>query len=480
MRFFLAALLLKLFAFVIFSALSNRAGGTKNTVNFFFSYTRDYGSYVIPATTLADSGEYYEPAGDEKLLAFKMPGMTPVFLPLYLLFGFNGGLTALALIQLLVDALCCVLLGRITYSLTGNRLSFFIAFLLYALSSVVSVTSHYADSEFLCTSTAIISLYFAVCSNRKSAWFFSGLFATWSVFFRPTSIIVLIICGTLAILRSQNRRKAALYFIIPFLVCESLWISRNYIRMNRFVPAELSVQTFGSSAMRSVFSVVKALGGDLQSWNPDSEMRWFNEPGTQNYDEAYAESFPFPSYVTKAGITKQEMKLLREKYNSWVTTSSPETKSGLEPEIEKLANDIVLRFRKNSPFHYYVLAPLRIVLTFVAIKRPYGFSFPQNGIAERAVRAWHFVAYYIGVIGFVIAILFRSIRKNKQLMLLWLLPLGHIFLYGFVLRFSENRYLVPMHPFMLIFSAFVISQLHHLFVKRHSETPDFEKSGIPG
>src|SRR4051812_1657087 len=109
-RFFVYALLIKSVIFILFAFLFNRSN-PQNNINYIFEYSRDYRSYIDPGVNLVDHGEYFELESGKKLYAHKMPGMLPIFAPLYLALGFKQALTMLIIIQFLLDCLCCVLLG---------------------------------------------------------------------------------------------------------------------------------------------------------------------------------------------------------------------------------------------------------------------------------------------------------------------------------------------------------------------------------
>jgi len=477
-KYFLYALLIKAVLFFAFVFSFNKDHKDRN-INYIFHYTSDYKSYIMPAVNLIDLGTMYEGEGqpEKKLYAHKMPGLVPIFAPLYYFFGFSWGISFFVIIQFSIDALCCVLLGKIALRIFNDKHAFYIAFFLYAFSSIVSVSTHFAVSELFCTSFCILTVYFILFGKNKRNLLLAGLFATWAIFLRPMSILLLF-CLPLFLALDQDQkfsfkqlfknRVSVLLVLLPFTIFESLWIARNFKVMKAFVPAETVMQTFGTPGMKAIFSMLLDMGGDLQSWNPDSEMLWFcSYPGAQLYNKEYADSNPFQPNLAKAGIQLQELRFLRSMYGMYCDSAVPQaTKQQLESGIILVSKSISIRFKTNAPFYHHVVAPLRTLKTLVFIKRPYGFVFATNGLLEKGIRRWHFICYYLPLILFF-PVFFRAVRKkNNQILIVAFFVFLHVFAYGFILRLSENRYLVPVYPFLILGAVATIIYINQFFVQR--------------
>jgi hypothetical protein len=226
---------------------------------------------------------------------------------------------------------------------------------------------------------------------------------------------------------------------------------RNYSVFHRFVPAELSYENFGNPPMKSVFSLLQAMGGDLQSWNENSEMRWFNGPGSVDYDSNFVASYPFPNYLATCGISETQMRFLRTQYLRFENTTLPQhQRDAAGRNTLLIAQCYKNAIKRMAPFQYYIVSPLKTTAQLIFIKRPHGFSFVTNGLAQKLIRLWHFISYYFGILAFLLGVFFYT-RNTKlpQVNALIVLIIGHIALYGFVLRYTENRYVVPMYPFMM-------------------------------
>lgn len=462
-RYFLYALLIKGVLFLAFALPFNRDEQAK-TENFVFVYSGDYKGYISPIINLVDKGVYYEydDIKNINLYASRMPGMLPVFAPLYFLFGLKWGFTLLVILQFLLDALCCVLLAKIAMKIFKDNRAFYVAFYLYAFSSIVSIGTHYAVSELFCTSFAIVAFYFMLYAKNGRSFLLAGLFAAWAVFFRPVTIIIFLFLPLLLI-KSETRvswkwileqKRALVLMMLPLALAEALWIGRNYMLLNRFIPADICLENFGTPSMQNVFSMVQSMGGDLQSWNEDSEMLWFNSmDDALHKDSVYLNTIPFPDYVEKAGITLADLKAVKALYHQ-TSDQRDTTEAGklLDEQIAAKTREISQRFKQQAPFYYYVVAPLRTLSKLLFIKRPYGFSFSQHGILEKAVRLWHFICYYVPLLLFLAAVFWIGKSSGPAVWILCAYALAHMLLYGFILRYTENRYLVPVHPYFVVIS----------------------------
>lgn len=454
-KFFLWALLGKSILFVVF-AVYMCGGESSSCIHNVFTYSKDFDSYITPSVNLVEKGEYFESSLSGKLYAHKMPGMAVVFAPLYYLFGFENGLVILVVIQLLAEALSVVMLAKIFESLNKSRSGFYVVFIFYALSCYVSVYTHYATSESLCTSLLVAGFYFLLVSNHRFKWWLAGFFLCWSVFFRPLSALSFPFAFYFLICISKNEGRPGKIFsrtmalLAFFVFAETAWIARNYAWSNRFVPLELSYENFGNPPMRSLIRFVQAIGGDCQSWNPDSEMRWFGKPGTDYYDRGFSASNPFPAYLKDAGVTLEKLTELRNLYWSYNDTIHTTEAKLLESGIVNKADSFTQRVRSQLPLQYYIVSPLKLTAKLVFIKRPYGFTSDTNNFYTFIVRYYYFGLYYITVLLFIFSFF---IKKNKEMLVMLVYVLTHIFVYSMLLRLTENRYLITIWPFFVLIAS---------------------------
>lgn len=476
LQWFFIALGIKGVLFLFFVYSFNKNYPKDKLINYIFAESKDFHSYIDPVQNLVDFGEYYEDAYSEKLYAHKMPGMLPVFAPLYYLFGTKTAFTLLVILQLMADSFATVLVSLIALRIFNKKRIFYFTFALYALSTYVSVFTHYAMSESLCAFFLVLTLYFFQLSllnetKTKRYLVYTGLFAAWTVFFRPSYVILLI--GLPIILFLLNGKPyfrnfksfifKCIIFISPFLIVESAWIIRNEITLHRFIPTDISLEKFGTPKLRAMFSFVKAFGGDLQSWNPKSEMRWFAPKSDKySYDSSFANASdaPFPNYLFTEKFTIDTLKILRKKYDY---SSNPDLsnieKHETEAEVIRLCKKYEEEFKTEKSIFYHFVAPLRTMIQLVFIKQTYSLPLIKNNIVEKVARILFLGTYYLILLSSFLSFLYLCLSKQtKQTMFYWIFIL-HVFLIGFLLRLTENRYLVPVYPIVCIYSAFAFNVL---------------------
>ena len=128
----------------------------------------------------------------------RMPGIYPIYAPLYILGGHFFASNALVIIQFIVSVISVVVLGKVSlYIFNKPQVAFFVMFL-YTISSFVSNFDIMGMMDSLSVSTLIFGVYFYVSFRKKRTillLLFSGFFLTWSFFFREVGIFAIVIIG---------------------------------------------------------------------------------------------------------------------------------------------------------------------------------------------------------------------------------------------------------------------------------------------
>ncbi|MBL0045062.1 MAG: hypothetical protein IPP33_11925 [Flavobacteriales bacterium] len=363
-----------------------------------------------------DSYSYIEPI--EHLLAsgsyfpdLRMPGYGLPYGLLRLLLPQAHALNALLVLQLIMDAIAVVLLARIAWMITRNRTVFASVFWIYAISSFVSLYDVLPLTESLTTSTLVIGTYAAFRSlerSRLSLALCAGFCFTWAAFMRPVMFPLLMLPPLIYLMHRTTsmrvRSMLAVFSLLPFIAVESAWIGRNYMVHGTFVPITTSLLM------------------------PD-----------------YLET---PNY---------HVGLVVRSFGGSLTWWDPD------------ASDAYVRsFKHEHPWHYHVVAPLRLLGIFTLHSGTYlDLPRPRN-VAERSVK-WFYSALYLGTMllgsaGAIVALFHRRWPR-------WALMVPLMFGYGllvhpFVLRFCEYRYLVPFYPWALVMAVWFV---HTLFTRQHAD-----------
>lgn len=446
------------------------------TFETFFIVTGDTYSYLDCIDNLINEGTYSP--------FYRMPGVgTPYFL-LRQFFEPNISYTLFIIIQILLDAFSCFLLAKLAYQITKNKLFFLFTFILCVTNSYYSVFSVWLNSESLCTSSLIISLYYlyqGILKNDRNniSFLLSGFFVTWSIFCRPiyAPLLILYSIGIVYYLYKNKFRQIAKYiflFLFPFLFFDALWVYAGFKHTNKIFFLQHSDYTFSKEGNEygeayilanwklSLFKYVQGFGGDIVDWNPESEISWF---GTSKTIASNVKSLP--TYAVSKTVTidslldiKNNIKLLYSSKDAFLTDS-----------LRELLDEKLVRFSaiymQEKPFQYHIMSRI-INLKKMIIQNPtynlYNRTFSNLNIFEKGIKIVYLILYYVYIFGSFFSFFFILKEKKRVVFLPIILVAGYgLSIYPF-LRFCEFRYIVPVIPFLLILSAYTLCSFFSIFI----------------
>lgn len=470
--FYLAVLVKFLVCFYLYYAKKEHLP----TIETFFISSGDTYSYLDCIDNLINEGTYSP--------FYRMPGVGAPYFLLRQFFEPNLSYTLFTIIQILLDAFACFLLSKLAYQITKNKLFFLFTFILSITNSYYSVFSIWLNSEALCTSSLIISLYYfyqaILIEERKMISFLlSGFFITWAIFCRPiyAPLLILYSVGIVFYLYKNKVRQIAKYvclFLFPFIIFDALWVYAGYKHTNKIIFLQHSEYTISKEGNEygeayiyenwklSLFKYVQGFGGDIVDWNPESEISWF---GT--HKEIPSNIQNLPTYAVSKTVTIDS--LLDIKNNIKLLYSSKD--AFLIDSLRDLLDEKLVRFssiyKQEKPFQYHIMSR---VLTFkkMIIQNPtynlYNRTFSNLNIFEKGIKVLYLLLYYMYILGAFLSVYF--ILKEKRLIVF--LPIILIAGYGLsiysFLRFCEFRYIVPIVPFLLILSAYALCSFFSIFI----------------
>jgi hypothetical protein len=410
----------------------------------------DTGGYLIPIEEWVN-GEGYN-------TMCRMPGLLPIYAPMYALLGPVDGRSAFAVFQLLVDILHVLVLARIVARFTQSVRGFWFAIAVFSLSTFISVRSNMMMSDTLSTAWMVFSLFFLLRAiDRQSTRFLvlSGIFLAWSVFLRPIGLVFYLPVGLLIWGSLQFRIVAAVrpvvIFALPLLLSVGTWTAWNYSRSGRFVPLQAPFnECFGYITREHLAfrRLIIHMGEDYMSWSRTSAAAWFfrdtgKEPEFNPFDEN-----DFTSVMTYDSL----LQLRRDFF------ATNHMKDSLQRELAK--DDVVNRverydasLRNERPMHYYFWNRLELLRGYVFPSRLDDLPFPAMSKMQwyhKVIKGGSYVALIaVNVLG-LLAWLWAFRRRNLPLILFGLIPVMIILILGPVLGFVEQRYLVPAYPVLVV------------------------------
>lgn len=436
--------------------------------------SNDHKDYVSPIEQLIDKGEYIYTSGPKTLYAFRMPGLLPVYGPLYFIFGSAWAADLMVFLNVVFDALTVVLVGLISMKLFKDERYFYWAFGFYLSSGFVTVFNNYVGTESLSTFAITACLYLYLHyrnNNRFVTLFLSGLFLTWAVFLRPANVVFIGVflfsfIGVFFIRQSFAERvsfflKTSLVFFIPFILCEGAWIIRNYVTTKKIIPL-VSLKDDYAPQEIALFSLVITWGDDIQKWNPDSWVKWFLPPDDKSYDKLYSQANPFDERIFNKDYNLDSLKSLRAIY--WQSSDASAGKELQEKSTRLFVEKAGLyeaSFKATAPISYRISSKLKQTKKYLLVRQVYGSPFSKTNLFCKLNKAYLLLIYYLiilgGILGMIMTVMNTHYRKTVAVVLSMALmhTLFHVYL-GYI----ENRYLSNVFPIYTVFATYVFVRLY--------------------
>jgi hypothetical protein len=412
-----------------------------------------------------------------------MPGLLPIYAPLYLVFGTEWAKFFVIILQFLVEVLSVILLAQTASMIFKNKSLWILCLGLFLINNFVSVYTLYACSEAFCISFFIISFYFLfkhLQTLKSSDLFLAGLFLCWAIFFRTVIVLFIPIYIYLLIKSSYSNnslnlgkavKKISILFAV-FLIFDSIWIIRNFKVYDKFIPLNGSFKEIATDQELALYQLIIAWGGDIANWNP-SEGRWFIKPSnskTRVYDADFQNTNPFHSSIFTPDYNLDSLKKLRVIYwKSFGYNTSLDSMHYYQNQFCIKAAKNIESFKKYKPFHFYIFSKLSHLKTFVLIKRPYALPFIKNNLSNKLMRVVSLLFYYfilgLGIFGIILV----WIKGNIFFVKIFSLGVVIFILTHAYFGYSEFRYILPVYPILTMYAAYSLFEIFNWY-KRYKIT----------
>jgi hypothetical protein len=453
------AFLIKTILFIIFALLYLNNCPPERITNFIFINANDTPGYYSPIESFINSGIYTS--------FCRMPGLLPIYGPVYFLFGSIGGKTAVIILQLLADSISVYCLAAAAKQIFKNGQIFYYSFFLYAFSAFVSNWDHYGLSDSFSVSFLIFAVYFAGKfgeSGKNVHLILAGIFIAWSVFFRPIHGILIPVIILVYLFRRQDFSlsvKKSLIFCSPLLLFLAIWTYTNFRKYNKIIILQGPLSEcfkYLSPQDLAIRDLIIAWGGDIQAWSPGSEAEWFFKDAPDPPDSRAIHD----TYFTKA-YNYDSLLVLRNEYHlSKSDTLANHAQALLQTRVLERAHRYYESYKQEKFFRFILLNRLKMLKNFLLPKRLEDFPAPalsNMNLFEKLFKAFYYLLLlYITTIGFISAV-YELFKRN----LFALIPLTMILLIGAALGFVEQRYLSPAYPFLTVFACLPLIWLKSRF-----------------
>ncbi|HTB05506.1 MAG TPA: hypothetical protein VK806_01050 [Bacteroidia bacterium] len=407
-------------------------------------------SYLAPIESFISSGNYQPD--------FRMPGYGIVFYPFLLLFSKAIACNIIITLQYIAAAISVYYLALTAKNILASNRVFYITFYLFLFSYYTNFYDAYIQTEAFFTAALIFAVYYFTEYYQRGSMKYllcTSLLLCWLIFMRPVFLPILLLFALLILLNKNlpiaSRFKTALLLLIPFLVCDTAWVVRNYSVHRRFIPLTVSAlyPYIATSYMQPMFEFEQAWGGSAVL--------------TDNKTSAI-DSVPNDIYTSQ--FNNDSLVHLKDLIASLQQANLDSAKDvAYENELKTKFALYKLSIAKEKPFLYYFIAPLKLTKDFLygqenrdMLERGKG-----NPIIGSILVLFNKVLYLLivllGFIGaFIVAI--KGFRHNYFYWLISLIPLYILIIHPIILRYATNRFLIPAYPFLIACTAYILCEIY--------------------
>ena len=397
-----------LFSVTIFSIFYY---GNKTLLGNFYRPNNDDVKFIRSAWTLANTGNYtyHKPPSPT---VFMMPGLPYTLAFLMKIFGEFGGITALRIVQAILQVLSLLLIFFIGRNIFNSRVA------IAAVILDIACIAEYWVPNLILTETffkffVLCLVYFSLYAlekNKTKYYVLGGLALGLAALFRPTIALypaLILIMWIIKKVKFKEALKYAVIVIAVFSAVMSPWWIRNYVIFHRFIPFTMAT---GNPMDQGTFIDYNKKsrdtdGLDYSKFRPKN--RDVSELERNDLDVAEAE------FRLKNLFPKQPLK-----YIYWYT-------------IGKTCKQIDGAFYWREIF----------------------------GISTYTAKLYHRFLLIIGALGIVMY--FMKKGKNIHAVLPFTVIIYFILVY--LPFFAMSRYFYPAVPYLLIFDAYFIINIAQRF-----------------
>ena len=452
--------------------------------------------YLSSIENLLENGEYYYDGifANGKMYAPRVPGVSLSYLLFRFFFPKIIALNCLIIFQSLIFLVSLFFFSKTLLKSDSEIYKSMIFTFLFGLDTYLSFYNHIPFlGESFSTSITLFSLYFLyrLQSDLKNRHILNfGIFIALSFFFRVPNIVLIlssiIIFIYLLVSLKTPVKKALFKFLIliaPFILMESTWIVRNYIKTDRFIPfqeivgaSDINIMNQRKDIYKSCVNFCKSFGGDWIQWNPKSTMAWF-------YTDKYLKNMNFkrPGIEVFPRHIQENPKMLEELTKArtywFMSLDSSKTKYKREIYIENAVTifDALKRdIYENHSFLYHIGSRFKTSYNLLFGSSTYyiPYSFDNASFIEKIIKINSRIIYYIVMIipllFFPFYIFKYKFWKNYLIDFSYISFFGFISMFGFLFRATEFRQNHLMYLFCMVISINALNKLlDNQWVKKH-------------
>jgi hypothetical protein len=449
--------------------------------------TNDDYSYLHPFDNFQKSGSFYEDELGKYTTIIRSPGYGSFYFTFSVLFGKTNSLFFLYLFQLILFSLSAVYVYKIAWMMTLNLKTATFISMLYGFLPFSMGFLNYTLTEGITPALGIFGLFFFLRARQNfdqtyysRNFFISAFIFALLILVRPVLSFLLI--PLLLLILSENAQKlnfiSKLKFAITFFIISisliGLWGIRNRIVIGHWV----SIHPIYQNEVPGVFRLPHHKAWEFfKGW--ESSGAHFHGTivpfweKTMNGDTSEATINQFINRIpieVRNVVGELEIKQALKPYSKSILDQKPYFDQNQvmfkSPLIsEKIAaekfDQLTKAYKRNNPANYYFKTPVLVVknLIFHSNLSMHCFQVSYRGVWF--IEILRFICFVIHSTSFLlIPISIFLFRKNKFVIYLSISIFIYLFYLSFFQRGIEERYTLPVLPFVLIFFGMAINNLY--------------------
>ena len=433
-----------------------------------------------------DDGSYFSPVDNflsthcycylQNLpFAGRMPGYSIIYLAFRLVLQPNSAVMAMVLFQFLFSCISSYALCLVAYKVFNSVRVALITFFLYCINPFPGIFDLYIVAEGLSASVFIITLYylfkaFESSKSRNKYLFLSGLFLTWAIFLRPYIGIFILIIPFFIIYKLYAAKAASLknlllglsFFSIPFILCESGWVYRNYNATHRIILLEddmpLAYGKLYHAPWLAVDNLVFTWGEDAANFDEGSPGSYF-----RNTEDKKFKGFPARIFHNITTYNKDSLLHLKQMYIKYTASNDTNVSNALSAPIIRLSNLYKEDYISHNGLAYYGSKPFKC-LRRLFLSGGYRYIQFQGGtvtVLQKLTKFLSSLLYFfilsLGLTGCLWCFIKRV--ALPYLILFNTLSITLVFTIIFYSEIQEPRYFVDAFILLVPYAAYVLNKI---------------------
>ena len=439
-----------------------------NDTTTLYLYFADSHEYMESCENLFLNGEYLvNTIYGFKDPTFRMPGFAFIYIPLRLFLNKEFTMDAIIYFQILCSGIASYLLAVLAKNIFNSKNIFYFVFFISNLGLGLNSYNNILLTESLAASFMIFSLYTferGIKSSNNKFFLISGFFMTWMIFMRPYMIVLFLL--VIVILFYFQRKKINLkynfiFFILTFLIIDTSWTIRNYIKTDKFIPLQSSNNFLLSKPKceQAKFKFITTFGFNYEWWIRNSDGSWFNNPRQVN-NLPIPNNNIIPSFVFNEDLTIDSLTKARD-YMHIVQNHQISNKKikYYDFHSERIFKKFIEKYRRNRPIDYFIGSKIRLIKSFMSDNHYWQLEkikYPYNSVL---IFGDFFSNYLIKIIGFIglFFVIWKYRKSNYLVLLITFIPLFIIGIFPIYYGVDEKRFFLLAFPSLVITSSYLLT-----------------------